>query len=144
MNTGGRYHKVWIAFRPTQVKALDNEGTFDPTSGNMYKEWNPELHPRGKDGRFIHKLDIAEAAKDLKKATDMFRWVKLEDRPRLVNALAAAGMDRYFIRRAYVLALDPVIPEAPHEPVWLRRDGVDLVPQKTSPEMTWLRRGNPE
>ena len=34
---GGHHHRVWIAFEPTQIKAVDNEGTFDGTQADMYK-----------------------------------------------------------------------------------------------------------
>ena len=29
---GGHLHRVWIAFEPTQIKSVDNVGTFDPTN----------------------------------------------------------------------------------------------------------------
>lgn len=37
---GGHKHRVWIAFDPEQIKAVDNRGTFDPTP-NMYESQRP-------------------------------------------------------------------------------------------------------
>jgi len=34
---GKQTHRVWIAFEPTQIKAVDNAGTFDPNDPNMRK-----------------------------------------------------------------------------------------------------------
>ena len=45
--TGGDKHRVWIAFEPTQIKATDNEGTYDPTNADMYKEFK---QPKDGDG----------------------------------------------------------------------------------------------
>ncbi len=35
--TGNRDHKVWIAFEPNQIKAVENSGDFNPKENNMYK-----------------------------------------------------------------------------------------------------------
>ena len=35
--SGGKSHRVWIAFRPEQIKAADNLGTFDPQTADIYK-----------------------------------------------------------------------------------------------------------
>lgn len=35
--TGEHLHRVWIAFEPTQVKAVENVGTFDPDYCDIYK-----------------------------------------------------------------------------------------------------------
>jgi len=34
---GDRPHRVWIAFKPEQIKAVGNEGTFDPVDSDIYK-----------------------------------------------------------------------------------------------------------
>ena len=34
-------HRVWIAFEPTQIKAADNQGTFDPKEADMTKSDEP-------------------------------------------------------------------------------------------------------
>lgn len=34
---GGEIHKVYIPFEPTQIKSVNNQGTFDPTNPNIYK-----------------------------------------------------------------------------------------------------------
>jgi len=34
---GGHHHRVWIAFEPEQVKAVENEGTFNPQEADIYK-----------------------------------------------------------------------------------------------------------
>src|SRR5262249_50863898 len=34
---GNKEHRVWIAFNPEQIKAVDNRGTFDPKDSNMFK-----------------------------------------------------------------------------------------------------------
>lgn len=36
-NIGTADHTVWIAFEPSQIKATENSGTFDPKSEDMYK-----------------------------------------------------------------------------------------------------------
>ena len=36
-NVGTKAHKVWIAWQPNQIKAVGNEGTFNPTSNDIYK-----------------------------------------------------------------------------------------------------------
>jgi len=35
--SGGKPHRVWIAFEPTQIKATDNAGTFNPQDPNIKK-----------------------------------------------------------------------------------------------------------
>jgi hypothetical protein len=35
--SGGEIHKVYIPFEPTQIKSVNNQGTFDPTNPNIYK-----------------------------------------------------------------------------------------------------------
>lgn len=34
---GGQIHKVYIPFEPTQIKSVNNEGTFSLTNPNIYK-----------------------------------------------------------------------------------------------------------
>lgn len=43
---GGHKHRVWIAFQPEQVKATDNQGTFDQSTGNIYESASAEQDPR--------------------------------------------------------------------------------------------------
>jgi hypothetical protein len=57
---GGHHHRVWIAFEPTQIKATDNTGTFDPSNPDMRfsadasgHEHAPKGSPEG--GRFTGK-----------------------------------------------------------------------------------------
>ena len=38
---GDRDHRVWIAFEPSQVKDVENEGTFDPSDADMFKAIRP-------------------------------------------------------------------------------------------------------
>lgn len=38
---GGHHHRVWIAFEPTQIKAVENAGTFDPSQESIYKGLSP-------------------------------------------------------------------------------------------------------
>jgi hypothetical protein len=40
---GDKEHRVWIAFEPNQIKAVDNQGTFDEGSNNIYKALNRRL-----------------------------------------------------------------------------------------------------
>lgn len=77
-NIGTREHRVWIAFEPNQIKAVDNLGTFDPdddrmkyargTQGALFgndmfgdqNTWIESDHPReakgsGKGGQFTSK-----------------------------------------------------------------------------------------
>lgn len=35
--SGGEIHRVYIPFEPTQIKSVNNQGTFDPTNPNIYK-----------------------------------------------------------------------------------------------------------
>jgi len=42
MDKKGKKHKVWIAFKPTQMKAVDNVGTFNPKTTNIFKAQTPE------------------------------------------------------------------------------------------------------
>lgn len=53
---GGHEHRVWIAFEPTQIKATDNTGTFDPK--------NPDMRYRrdGDPSRYA-KIDARTAVK---------------------------------------------------------------------------------
>jgi hypothetical protein len=54
---GGKHHRVWIAFEPTQIKSVNNRGTFDPSSDRIdyvsarrpaeYASWEENKHPRG-------------------------------------------------------------------------------------------------
>lgn len=37
MGQGKVKHRVWIAWEPNQVKAVDNQGTYDPKTNNIYK-----------------------------------------------------------------------------------------------------------
>lgn len=49
-NIGNREHRVWIAFEPTQIKAVDNRGTFDPADPRINysaANWAEDQHPRG-------------------------------------------------------------------------------------------------
>ena len=39
-NTGNKEHKVWVAWKPNQIKAAKNEGTFNPTTDDIYKAMN--------------------------------------------------------------------------------------------------------
>jgi superfamily II DNA or RNA helicase len=39
-NVGTKAHKVWIAWRPNQIKATENEGTFDPGTADIRKSMN--------------------------------------------------------------------------------------------------------
>lgn len=74
--TGGRSHRVWIAFEPNQVKSVNNAGTFDPnnpsmqyargTQGQLFGtgdlfgdqgtpqdgKWDESKHPRDEKGQF--------------------------------------------------------------------------------------------
>ena len=42
-NVGTKAHKVWIAWQPNQIKAAGNEGTFNPTTSDIYKAMNPNI-----------------------------------------------------------------------------------------------------
>jgi len=35
----GKLHRVWIAFGPNQIKAVDNQGTFSPETDDIYKSF---------------------------------------------------------------------------------------------------------
>jgi ADP-ribose pyrophosphatase YjhB (NUDIX family) len=35
------FGRVWVAFEPNQIKAVDNKGAFDPSSHNIYNDWTP-------------------------------------------------------------------------------------------------------
>lgn len=35
----GKFHRVWIAFEPNQIKAVDNQGTFSPETDDIYKSF---------------------------------------------------------------------------------------------------------
>lgn len=48
--TGGKSHRVWIAFEPTQIKAITNTGTFDPNDPDMHKTL-----PRLKSSPFLQR-----------------------------------------------------------------------------------------
>jgi hypothetical protein len=52
------------------------------------KAWKPELHPRGKNGRFIPKGEIEAAKSDPEKAAKLRAEVKPEDAEKLENALS--------------------------------------------------------
>lgn len=68
----GHHHRVWIAFEPEQIKAVENRGTFDPTP-NLYEThgrvrervafeaWDESKYRRDEGGRFARK-DEAVAA----------------------------------------------------------------------------------
>lgn len=68
----GHHHRVWIAFEPQQIKAVENRGTFGPTD-NMYESrgrvreqvafeaWDESKYRRDEGGRFARK-DEAVAA----------------------------------------------------------------------------------
>ena len=46
--TGGKSHRVWIAFEPNQIKAVENQGTFDPEDDRLnYRRIFDELVSRG-------------------------------------------------------------------------------------------------
>ncbi len=47
--------------------------------GDIVKEWNPDLHPRGRDGRFINKDEMMAATFDPIKAAKLLAEVKDED-----------------------------------------------------------------
>jgi hypothetical protein len=49
-----RPHRVWIAFEPTQIKSVDNRGTFDPDDPHYKLAYAETLHPRYK-GKWIDK-----------------------------------------------------------------------------------------
>lgn len=38
----GIHGRCWIVFKPTQIKSVDNEGTFDPSNPNIYKAHAPK------------------------------------------------------------------------------------------------------
>lgn len=42
--TGGKSHRVWIAFHPNQIKHIENEGTFSPDTDDMYKAIGHKYH----------------------------------------------------------------------------------------------------
>ena len=41
---GDREHRVWIAFEPEQIKAVANQGTFDPQDSNIYKSLMEQIN----------------------------------------------------------------------------------------------------
>lgn len=79
----GYSQRVWIAFNPSQIKSVDNEGTFNKLDANMFKSQtlrhvakqlllkalskDPEFektHPRARNGQFINKNLIIFAARN--------------------------------------------------------------------------------
>ncbi len=51
IKTGGAGERFWIVFKPTQIKATNNKGTFDPASPNIRNAFDPD-QPRDEHGRF--------------------------------------------------------------------------------------------
>jgi len=49
--TGGEKHRVWIAFDPHQIKAVENVGTWDPSTADIFKA-EPVLRPGSRGGHF--------------------------------------------------------------------------------------------
>jgi len=47
------YSTVYVAFEPTQIKAVNNRGTFDPTSAKLHESWDESKHPRD-HGKWAH------------------------------------------------------------------------------------------
>ena len=64
--TGGKPHRVWIAFDPNQIKAVDNVGTFDPNNDDITKSLAPGRY-RYTDGTETGEAWIWDAA-ELRKA----------------------------------------------------------------------------
>lgn len=63
---------VWVAFEPSQIKSIYNEGTFDSAHPSILKGgWDESLHPRGDDGKFINKGEISQAASNPGKAQEL-------------------------------------------------------------------------
>jgi hypothetical protein len=85
---GNKDHRVWIAFKPNQIKSVDNRGTFDAGSERIdyrkpapfskegeatryvayARQWNEEDHPRGQPenaGQFVYHATNKAAAKDM-------------------------------------------------------------------------------
>lgn len=52
---GNKEHRVWIAFEPNQIKAVSNDGTFDPTTNNMYKAVNHDVIRLPTKKRLVHE-----------------------------------------------------------------------------------------
>ena len=75
------FSTVYVAFEPTQIKAVANIGHFSPTDPNInkslppalmrWKEFRSQDHPRSHDGRFAtHGADAAAAAGESTAADD--------------------------------------------------------------------------
>jgi len=53
---GTKEHRVWIAFEPNQIKAVENRGTFDPASDVIYESLQAaDLMERGFTGEVVAK-----------------------------------------------------------------------------------------
>jgi broad specificity phosphatase PhoE len=59
---GKKLHKVWVAFKPEQIKSAENEGTFDPTTADIRKSLGPfvppdmprwQVRPKGDEPRYL-------------------------------------------------------------------------------------------
>ncbi len=72
----------------------------------LRKEWNPDLHPRGKDGRFIEKFEIDEAKDSIVKMAELFARVREEDKTALSVALLNAGATKLNLDTAYSISWD--------------------------------------
>lgn len=94
---GGHSHRVWIAFEPTQIKAVSNQGTFDPTNPNITMSlqdwidlgqgtfnWEESKHPRDDDGKFASgpggvahvEATADEHAKNVRVSKDGTVWAR--------------------------------------------------------------------
>lgn len=49
------YGRVWIAFKPTQIKAVDNAGTFDPKSAKLREQLDMAILEAGYTGTITDK-----------------------------------------------------------------------------------------
>lgn len=61
--TGGKDHRVWIAFEPNQIKSVQNKGTFDPASDNINLSLGTPIseHQRAADALTAQVIKRAEA-----------------------------------------------------------------------------------
>jgi hypothetical protein len=108
-NVGTHDHQVWIAFEPTQIKAVDNEGTFDPS--------NPHLRKAVADGWIGVDLDgtlvendgwkgpehigeplarrIASVRRWLEDGEDVRIFTARADDPKAVEAINAFSLEQF-------------------------------------------------
>lgn len=105
---GGHLHRVWIAFNPTQIKSVDNEGTFNPNDPRMkYTKLASDIADRlEKSEPLRYAMKKLGPLNTLNKSAQGYKYWKPGDIKQVGNALYVLredtiGKPRWHLLRSY-------------------------------------------